>query len=378
MSVQKHHALQELRSKTARLQMLPVRRTKTIIPGNAGVDPVARLPVELSSKIFCQCGPHFTTSPRACFSPMLLLNVCCAWTAIALSTSDLWTTIHIVFPCAAGLTQLLPIWFQRAGNRPLSMYLSGDFGEVDHRVFSVIWRLGAQLKRLEICDNMPKELLHDWDFLQLLRLAPNLVECVFARLETVDGLYVPSKTLVLPTLRRLFFGESDHSRPGPESDDETLNVLTLPALENLSLAMRISGNDLFSFFQRSAPPLRELVVGLMIEPRNAGLHKSLRLIPTLTRLEMWSPNPQFLADLFPALASSPSLLPNLLSLILYVNMWQAGVISDSSWSALSTRRFRLHVIDVSEPPPSILAGFRDLVLEGVEVHIGREGCNSVA
>ncbi|KAF8145437.1 hypothetical protein K438DRAFT_1991835 [Mycena galopus ATCC 62051] len=316
---------------------------------------------------------------------MLLLNVCRAWTAIALSTPDLWTTVHIDFPCAAGLTQLLPIWFQRAGNRPLSMYLSGDFGEVDHRVFSVICRLGAQLKRLEICDNMPKELLYDWDcdddnlddddldddafgwnsarhgfidlfgsttpgplplletltfrgltkrwwlglqVLQLLRLAPNLVECVFARLETVDGLDVPSKTL---------------------SDDEILNVLTLPALENLSLAMRISGDDLFSFFQRSAPPLRELVVGLMIEQRNAGLHKCLRLIPTLT---------------------SPSLLPNLLSLVLHVSMWPAGVISDSSWTALlrelSTRRFRLHFIDV-EPPPSILAGFRDLVLEGVEV-----------
>ncbi|KAJ7449978.1 hypothetical protein B0H11DRAFT_1822235 [Mycena galericulata] len=48
-------------------------------------DPVARLPLEVSSEIFTQCLPVLAEH-GAHNIPMLLLNICNAWTYIALST----------------------------------------------------------------------------------------------------------------------------------------------------------------------------------------------------------------------------------------------------------------------------------------------------
>ncbi|KAJ7453624.1 hypothetical protein B0H11DRAFT_1665734, partial [Mycena galericulata] len=60
---------------------------------NSVRDPVARLPLEISSEIFIQCLPPLPV-PGAHRAPMLLLNVCNAWTGIALSTPALWASIH--------------------------------------------------------------------------------------------------------------------------------------------------------------------------------------------------------------------------------------------------------------------------------------------
>ncbi|KAJ6577777.1 hypothetical protein B0H19DRAFT_985394, partial [Mycena capillaripes] len=64
---------------------------------NAIRDPMARLPLELSSDIFLQCLPE-TPMPDACVAPMLLLNVCNMWSDIALSTPALWATISLNSP----------------------------------------------------------------------------------------------------------------------------------------------------------------------------------------------------------------------------------------------------------------------------------------
>ncbi|KAJ7664373.1 hypothetical protein DFH06DRAFT_919843, partial [Mycena polygramma] len=55
-------------------------------------DPMARLPLELSSEIFLQCLPleQYSRKPDVATSPMLFMSVCNAWTAIALSTPALW------------------------------------------------------------------------------------------------------------------------------------------------------------------------------------------------------------------------------------------------------------------------------------------------
>ncbi|KAJ7666674.1 hypothetical protein DFH06DRAFT_952721, partial [Mycena polygramma] len=72
---------------------------------NAIRDPMARLPPEISSEIFLwQCTPESQDSrppkPNAREAPMLLLNVCKAWSAIAVSTPMLWSSIDIDFPGA--------------------------------------------------------------------------------------------------------------------------------------------------------------------------------------------------------------------------------------------------------------------------------------
>ncbi|KAJ7242400.1 hypothetical protein B0H12DRAFT_1221390, partial [Mycena haematopus] len=78
---------------------------------NAVLDPIARLPLEICSEIFLQSRSPFSV-PGAGHVPTILLNICSTWSAIALSTPDLWTAIQIEFPCTDGLAELLPIWFQ--------------------------------------------------------------------------------------------------------------------------------------------------------------------------------------------------------------------------------------------------------------------------
>ncbi|KAJ7902891.1 hypothetical protein B0H14DRAFT_2329426, partial [Mycena olivaceomarginata] len=90
------------------------------------LDPVALLPLEISSEIFLQTLAPFP-EPGALRAPMLLLGICNAWTDIALATPALWNTIQIVFPCARHLKKILPIWLERAQHRPLSVSLRGTF-----------------------------------------------------------------------------------------------------------------------------------------------------------------------------------------------------------------------------------------------------------
>ncbi|KAJ7680138.1 hypothetical protein B0H17DRAFT_1138747 [Mycena rosella] len=99
---------------------------------NAVRDPVSRLPLEISSAIFIQCLPSSTTpQPGAHEIPMLFLNICNAWTDIALSTPALWEAIHINYPRATGFGQFLATWLSRARNRSLSLSLHGTFDEND-------------------------------------------------------------------------------------------------------------------------------------------------------------------------------------------------------------------------------------------------------
>ncbi|KAF7375508.1 F-box domain-containing protein [Mycena sanguinolenta] len=115
---------------------------------NAALDPIAHLPLEISSDIFRQ-------SHALRRVPTVILNVCNAWTEIALATPALWTTIHVDLPCGDEFAEVLLIWFQRARNLPLSVLVSirGSSSNWNHRVSDVLWRLGGQLKHLEISDD---------------------------------------------------------------------------------------------------------------------------------------------------------------------------------------------------------------------------------
>ncbi|KAJ6488930.1 hypothetical protein C8R45DRAFT_778562, partial [Mycena sanguinolenta] len=62
---------------------------------NAALDPVARLPLEISSEIFLQSLAARPGESRE--GPARLLRICSAWTDIALSTPHLWRNICIHF-----------------------------------------------------------------------------------------------------------------------------------------------------------------------------------------------------------------------------------------------------------------------------------------
>ncbi|KAJ7860518.1 hypothetical protein B0H13DRAFT_2073788 [Mycena leptocephala] len=377
---------------------------------NSVLDPVARLPLEISSEIFLRCLPATPAEVGARHVPMLLLNICNAWTDIALSTPSLWAAIRIVFPSPDGFKELLPAWLHRAGNHLLSVSFRGT---VDGDIAAIIWRHG-QLKHLEICcgegdeeddedanvidlfggmspgplpflETLTIRDLDDIDreysglqILKLLRLAPNLVECI---LDSIHPVY--DIELVLLALRRLIFGGSVDN---PNSDDCILTWLSLPALETLSLWVDFSGDDLFDFLKRSSPPLQELFMGGGAAENVASrLRESLHLLPTLTLFYVWRPGSDFTAELFIALADS-SLLPNLHTLT--IDLYHSDIFDSSCMTflrALSARRTKLQTVRVtlavgaplSLEPADVLAAFRELVADGMQVHIGTEKDNFI-
>ncbi|KAJ7435015.1 hypothetical protein B0H11DRAFT_2369103 [Mycena galericulata] len=385
---------------------------------NAVRDPVARLPLEISSEIFLRCLPTFP-EPGAHHVPMLFLGICNAWTDIALSTPSLWAAIHVVFPRARGFTELLVTWLQRAGTRPLSVSLSNIFDDSEG-VVPLIWRYGQQLKHLELCYDEEEDIYeyrlsdlwsaplplletltircsshldNDLGFrspriLELLHLAPNLVECMFDYMLTVYGFGAIKEPLALPNLRRLAFGSGQDN----ESDDRILTCLTIPHLESLTVSMLVlSVDDLLSFLKRSSPPLRELILGTGLDSKNQfdGLEECLRLVPTLTRLEFWywpvTRNPE---ELF---AASPSeFLPNLRSLAIrvYLAAPYIGIWWETLLRVLTARRTQIQIIHIecesfeflssSQIVANIPAGFRELVAGGMKLYIGPDTQNLVS
>ncbi|KAJ6482996.1 hypothetical protein DFH09DRAFT_990945, partial [Mycena vulgaris] len=79
------------------LKHLESSRSATQRQLNTIRDPMARLPLEVSSEIFMQSLPA-RPGPQASDAPLLFLNICNAWVDIALSTPALWAAIHVDKP----------------------------------------------------------------------------------------------------------------------------------------------------------------------------------------------------------------------------------------------------------------------------------------
>ncbi|KAJ6558251.1 hypothetical protein B0H19DRAFT_1150562 [Mycena capillaripes] len=373
---------------------------------NAVLDPIARLPFEISSEIFLRSIPAFQELPTqsAQPGPLLFLNICNAWTSIALSTPALWATIHIPFPCPKGFQKLLSVWLQRASHHPLSILLQMG-GQLDQGVATTLWGHGRQFKHLEI--RAKEDANGDvWDFLggttpeplplletliirgpefgpripgdhpfHLLRQAPNLVECIFDRIHFWEGHEGTAGILGFPTLHRFLLEDGMY--------DTLLGSLLVPALKTLSLPM---GSDLdpvlLSFLKRSSPPLEELVVRASRRLDFSGLYECLCLAPTLVQFEIrvGGHSPVLLEELLGALADS-AMLPNLHILTIH----DSPMISYPLYlRALVARRAELRIIrivmpdDASRPTVGIIAAFRDLVVGGMQLHIGPEDCNFIS
>lgn len=399
-----------------------VRRQLT---GNAVRDPVAKLPLELSSKIFIHCLP-LRSEPCFRHVPMLLLNVCRTWSDVALSTPALWATIHIEFPRGKGFSDFLAMWLKRAGNHLLSISLQDVF---DAGVAAIVWEHASQLKNLEIRhDDYHPHLwtpvgLGQFLFLQTLTLAcfksfihfsvhkileilhhtPNLVECTIGWVILVNKDYpytitrvLPrlTETLVLPRLRYLNFGrtETETDFANLEGDGRLLTYLTLPALETL-VVPTLDISHVLSFLVRSSPPLQKLLlIGLENETVNfTQLHKCLRLVPFITHFEFRDASTDLMDDLWTALADSLStFLPNLRILKLHHCWSDMEDFFEPSYvellRVLKARRSQIVCFelilsadgvtsDYGGPDAKMRAAFRQLVAEGMEIHIGDIGEN---
>ncbi|KAJ7896263.1 hypothetical protein B0H14DRAFT_3124970 [Mycena olivaceomarginata] len=397
---------------------------------NAALDPVARLPLEISSEIFLQTlDPSPVPEPGACHASMLLLNVCNAWTTIARSTPSLWTTIRIDFPCATdSLVYALPLWFERTRNRPVSLFLHGNLSPAtfDADVSDIIWEHGGQLKHLEIFDDFedgdweviniigdttPGSLplletltvgisdsdrgFHGDEILDLLLLAPKIVNCSFyVGIKTWNTSRDIETVVSVPTLRRLAFGDHEESCDA-DSEFKMLDCLSLPALESLAMTDVVFDSHglslISSFLKRVSPPLQELILDFdSRDPRPVvtatQLHHCLRLIPTLSRFKLRAPTVQLVTVLFAALDSSPSLLPNLCDFTIQLLprwLYQMPIpfISDFSWRTLlrvlSMRRIPLEIKPVASPPEDVLGALRELATGGLQIYIGHDERNFI-
>ncbi|KAJ6466462.1 hypothetical protein C8R45DRAFT_1106699 [Mycena sanguinolenta] len=108
---------------------------------NEIVDPIACLPLQISSEIFLRTLNPFHQAESTRRSLMLLLRVCKAWTTIAVSTSALWTSIWIGFLCGESFQKwILPAWLDRARTRPLPVSFGGDLRYWNYRVSAMVWQ----------------------------------------------------------------------------------------------------------------------------------------------------------------------------------------------------------------------------------------------
>ncbi|KAJ6589318.1 hypothetical protein B0H19DRAFT_1367706 [Mycena capillaripes] len=304
---------------------------------NAVRDPVATLPFELASKIFVHSLP-FNPLLGSNHIPMLLMNVCSAWFAIAQSTPALWATIQVHFPRSGNFSKLLEMWFRRAGNHLLSVYIHRFF---DTGVAAILERHAGQFRSLEIhhggyhprlwipfvvvsflflerlkLRSRPSDFLMEFSvyrIFEMLRRAPNLVECTLEDILLLDTskIHTSAEKITLLSLQHLIIGETGtRNEEGVVTEDaRLLTYLTLPALETLELPTLHSYHH--SFLVRSSPPLRKLVLADNDEDF-AQIDECLRLVPLLIHLEFKCTTNGFLDGLLTALEESPStLLPNL-------------------------------------------------------------------
>ncbi|KAK7048137.1 hypothetical protein R3P38DRAFT_2867602 [Favolaschia claudopus] len=377
---------------------------------NDALDPISRLPRELSSEIFRQTLDSIP-EPGITRAPIQLLSVCNTWTDIALAIPYLWCNIHIDFPAFArtwNQKQLLPIWLERANGQPLSIWLRGF---VDSNVMAILWEHAHQLKRLDIY--LPTDHPHYYSemelwtrgsppgplmsletltirgerdlrdgravlpisrphLLELFGLAPNLVDCHFksARISPIRAPSFGGYT-VLPSLRHLTIGES--GKPPTGSEDDLLKYLSLPSLEVLSTPLNF----------RSSPPLSGLALSANLSI--AELVACLGQLPDLVRLELWDVGERT-EEFLTAILQSSSLVPHLVDLFIqfvpgpyetldFVPFWN-GLLTVLSALRHKLRAFQLEMRSFWNPKlvpgPDVLTALEEFAMDGLKIQITLE------
>ncbi|KAK7037876.1 F-box domain-containing protein [Favolaschia claudopus] len=371
----------------------------------------SRLPPELLSQIFQYCRPDGPPKPDPRAVPMLLLNVCHRWTDMALSLPDLWATIYVDLPHV----HIMEGWLYRAGRHLLSIDLHTNMSP---ELVLIMRQFANQIRYLSLYQEqlsantlaigllpnlevMKIGFLHpgfdsshgftdtSWNLdsfssssiLKLLRLAPNLQECVFDGISTNenaeddegedDGLF--------PNLRILKLGSPQSSSYG--CSNKMLRHLTLPSLQTLYLTFcTISPVDLSSFLQRSSPPLHTLILAYNFQ--TADFTDCLRLVPSLEHLKLyvqrWPRDPSFL-DIPPSSLSDSTLhlVPNLGTLEIEAQSYNAERCYAAFLHLLFSRRSKLARASLStlrgwddpEPGPVVYAGLQELAAGGMDIDL---------
>ncbi|KAK7028637.1 hypothetical protein R3P38DRAFT_3518916 [Favolaschia claudopus] len=324
-------------------------------------DPIARLPVELSSKIFTHCVPsrnEYGTLSAA----ILLIRICSSWTEIALFTPSLWANLHIDIPdeLTSEWTAYLAAWLARGRQYPLLLSVSGP-STISHT--EIMRLIIAHAHHIRVLEVQPQT------YLGVFLPYEHGALAVFPILEFVD-VYLPDhgwRTLEVdrvvhalkasPKLQGFYMGTGDMTDgafseapvPFRHHGLTTLNLsesryaclfllpyLTLPSLIHLEIMIEEPMEDLngvISFINRSSPPLEELYLNATNSewPRDA-MERLLDAVPGLFTFSLWNGSKvqdTFMELLFLQVRDLPGrhlYLPTLEELILTVTLKYLTVV----------------------------------------------------
>ncbi|KAJ7482837.1 hypothetical protein B0H11DRAFT_1207541 [Mycena galericulata] len=376
----------------------------------------------VSSDIMLRCLP-VTPKPDPLAPPMLFTNICRAWSNIALSTPSLWATMRIKTAMSEDFRNLMDLWAARARTRSLNLSLYGSIYRMTPslRMFlgRYLWNRvdplklylpsGDQLGQLQgpfpnlhaltIGKCKSEDGWHDPEYysrdasdcVEMLSAAFNLVEC------TLDGVYFESafepahsRVVIHPNIKHLYLGGYHWETDISSSSAYILQYLTLPSLERLTISnCNIEFEDLLTFFRRSSPPLQSLcmvVPSAYFRGEYSPSKEFLRLIPGITDLHLT----------FYGIGNSPAslravcspLLPDLRSLTIRVGRPQyEDVLSAlSAWRTAShspKKSFKLmwrheqHPTVSLKPSPDVITAFRQLMEDGMQIHVGTQKRNFI-
>ncbi|KAJ7486698.1 hypothetical protein FB451DRAFT_1227841 [Mycena latifolia] len=303
----------------------------------------------------------------------------------------------------ADLASLLDTWFKRAGSRALSVFLPEGHNP---EVMAVIRRYAHQLQDLELCCDNREDLferdVQSLPFLKtlkitgeaegftcstagtiaMLRACPALVKFTLEQVfYPLADFYHETEILVLPHLQYLKFHGNEH----------ILRYVTLPALQKLFIPFldpRCVVLDLVQLFRRSAAPVHTLVVD---DLRRRGwtpqeTQECLSLLPKLAHFTLVDPLDASMDHLITALADASNLLPNLSKLQVRLTHPRGPL---GAWyhklpGVLAARRTQIRTVRIvwkrgllEKPSEEVAVNLRQLVADGMEIHIGTTDGNLI-
>ncbi|KAJ7174043.1 hypothetical protein C8R43DRAFT_976981 [Mycena crocata] len=385
---------------------------------NAILDPITRLPLEISSEIFLRCAVKFPT-PNKHIAPLVFLSVCHSWSNIAQLIPALWAGIRIHSPRGDDFPKLMERWISRALSRSLRIALHNPpDSEVlalvhvhSHRVEALEAYLpcGDELDKITTSFPALRTLVighrndtaldemseneyyysswHPRNCVQMLCAAPDVVDCTFdGPVYDIENDFPPFKSTTHSNLRHLRLRRNTFA----SSTAVMLRYLTLPALESLDIpVLDISCGEFLAFLDRSLPPLCSLRIEISFHAGwSADMVQSfLHLVPSLTSLELdinlaRISGTDFL-DAFLKAMEADDCLPNLRTLTFYTSVPRreqyerlVGVLTPARACQLETFR----VVTVRQDPApgaDVVARLRERLEDGIDIHVGPEGKNYI-
>lgn len=339
------HLDAERKQLVAVLDQLDQRRSEflaQIAYHRALVAPIRRLPAELLLEIFRHIIPSRSSYriddvPRRHSTVLTLAQICTRWRAVVISTPDFWSSmkLYVSDRVLRMAPTMVPVWFTRMGNQPLSLALRNEQRTKISHVTEVVTLLASRLAHIQLDlwpDSSHEVLVHGGPFpllksitldnssfrfeangeealpfyshitclpwhkmteiavmagfrctlsfcYDILRHCPKLTKCMFHRITAPrTAVHIP----IVHTHLRVF---SSHSKESTHLS-QLLDLLTLPALREMHTWTLIPHASFESLLLRSACNMDRL--SCIVDPGYDNIYAVSRHMKRLVELNIES------------------------------------------------------------------------------------------